>query len=109
RATNLHFMSSTTLRYLLPTEGGAAGYTYDLEEMTTDEMFFIPLSDVYVWWTDTNTWIYNKPAPRLRGGLYQIDGGGLNGVGQSGYALSAVLPRIENNTYLITAADLDRN
>lgn len=109
RATNPHFVSSTTLHYLLPTEGGAVGYTYDLDEMTTDEIFFIPMSDVHVWWTDTNTWIHNKPAPRLRGGLYKLDNGSLTRVGQSGYTLSAVLPRDNGDTYLITAANLDQN
>lgn len=108
-ATNLHFVSSTTVRYLVPTEEGSAGYSYDLDEMTTDKMFSIPVSDVFVWWTDTDTWIYNLPAPRLRGGLYRIENGVLILVENSGYALSAVLPRIINDIYLITAADLDQS
>ncbi len=108
-ATEMQFISSTTIRYLLPSEEGAIGYSYDLNEMTTDEIFSLPLADVSAWWTDTDVWLFNAPAPRLRGGLYRIENDTLLSANPSAYALSAVLPPSGRDLFLVTAADLDRN
>lgn len=108
-ATNLHFSSSTELRYLLPTSGGSTGYVYNLDEMTTDELFFLPLTDISLSWGVEETVFYNHAAPWLRGGLYRINNNELTLIGNSAYALSAEVPSNSSGVYAVSYSETNKN
>lgn len=108
-ATNLYFSTSTELRYLTTTSEGSVGYVYNLDEMTTDELFFLPLSDVNILWGSEETLFYNLPSPSLRGGLYRINSNLTSKVGESAFAFSAIAPKSGTGTYLTTEANIEQN
>lgn len=108
-ASNLKFVSNNELRYTVTNASTTIGYSLNLEEMTTDQIFSVPLLDINTVWTDAETLIINKPAPRLRGALLRVENNQLSRIGESGYALSAIVPSIKSGEYLLTRANLDRS
>ena len=88
-AESLNLLGDGLVNYLLPTSDGARGYQYDYVTGENDELFSVPFRDVTVIWGDENTYIYNKPAPDLRGGLYEVASDGLSQIVAPEYGLVA--------------------
>lgn len=107
-ATNLEFVSDTQLRYTTTNESATIGYSLDLVDITTDQVFSVPLLDINTIWRNNETLIVSKPAPRLRGALFRVEGNQISRVGESGYALSAIVPSFDNGEYVLTRANLDQ-
>ncbi|MCB9818846.1 hypothetical protein H6788_01565 [Candidatus Nomurabacteria bacterium] len=107
-AKNLEFISDTELRYAVTSQSGTVGYSFDLTEITTDQIFSIPLTDIDIIWGTDETLVINKPASRLRGGLFRINGSQMSRVGESGYSLRAIASPSSNGEYILTVANLNR-
>lgn len=90
RARNVAFVSETEVRYTDVRDGRLIGFSYDLAERAVQERFSLPFTDARVLWMPNRTLVYNKPAPNYSGGLYMIGGSGLQRIGDTEYALSAL-------------------
>lgn len=88
-ADNIAFMPGRKVRYTIANQNGTAGYSYDLDTAETDELFGIPLKDVTVLWGSSETLVYNRTAPTLKGSLYRVSGNALSRAGSTGIAYSA--------------------
>lgn len=107
-ATNLEFVSDNELRYTVTNQSETTGYSFDLTEVTTDQIFSIPLTDIDIIWRTNETLAINKPAPRLRGALFRINGNEMSRIGESGYSLTAIAPQSTSSDYILTGVNLDR-
>ena len=107
-ATNLEFVSDNELRYTVTNQSGTTGYSFDLTEVTTDQIFSIPLTDIDIIWRTNETLAINKPAPRLRGALFRINGNEMSRIGESGYSLTAIAQQSTSSNYILTGVNLDR-
>lgn len=91
-AREVAFSSATsTVFYLLPSETGSSGYSYDIETEESTELFRIPLTDVRVLWGDGATYVYTTPSGMERGYVYRISGNALAYVSPGGVGLGAFL------------------
>lgn len=106
-ASNLKFIGDNKLLYTTTGDSGAIGYVYDLEEVTIEEVFAAPLSDIIVSWGQGETLIVNRPAPSLRSSIYRVLGGSLNKVASSAYNLNLIAPETGSGLYLVSYVDLD--
>ncbi len=107
-ATDLKFVSDTELRYTVTSTSGTIGYSFDLIDVTTNQIFSVPLTDINTIWGANETFIMSKSAPRLRGALFRVNGSKISKIGESSYALSAIAPYINNNIYILTSTNLDK-
>lgn len=107
-AANLTFLSDTKLAYTRTSTTGTIGHIYNLLDGTTTTEFTIPLTAVTVLWTETETFVYPRPAPYLSGALYSVNGTTLTRVGESGYGLSA-LAHPTDPAHLITEVNTDED
>lgn len=108
-ANNLKFTEDNNLLYTTKVEGGATGYVYDLDEVTIDELFTMPLSDIVVSWGQDEILLSNRPAPNLRSSIYKVDGTTMSKVNDSAYNLNLVVPETGIGLYLVSYADLNNS
>lgn len=104
-ASNFKFINDSELRYTTTSASGTAGYSFDLIELTIDQLFSVPLSDIFTIWGSSDTLVISKPAPRLRGTLLRVENDQLARVGSSEYNLSAIVPKEKSSEYIISKID----
>lgn len=104
---NIKFLSDTDLRYTIVNTNGMSGFSYNLSSMETSELFTIPFTDGHVIWGDDRIFVYNRPAPFHKGGLYEINGG-LHRIGETEYGLSAMSAPLAEE-YVLTYANIKHN
>lgn len=102
-AQDVAFLSDSTVHYAISEEDRTVGYAYDLTERTTTELFSIPFTDATVIWRGSDAFVYNRPAPYLEGGLYQIGETGLSRIGETAYGLSAAVDPYNDRHLLVSA------
>ena len=88
---NVHFLDLDTIRWTVADQTGTRGYEFNRPDQSTRQLWQVPLRDVRVFWQNGSTYVINKPAPRLRGGVYAITNGQLSSLVPAKYALSAVI------------------
>jgi hypothetical protein len=89
-AENVAISEQGDVRYTRTTDS-TTGYLREAATGQTGALFTVPLRDLTVLWGDSDTYVYNRPAPYLRGGLYQVDTDRLQAVTNFNFGLTAFL------------------
>lgn len=88
---NIYFADSNVVRWTSGDNNGTTASEMNLSTQETKELWQIPLAEVRVTWGENLTVAVNKPSPRLRGGVYKVEGGQLTSLFSAQHALSAVV------------------
>ena len=88
RAENLALSDDGNIRYTITTTI-TTGYIYEVATGQTAPLFTVPLRDITVHWADNATYLSNRPAPYLRGGLYRYDNDVLKAITAFDFGLTA--------------------
>jgi len=104
-ASNVSFSGTKTLNYTLADADGSAGYEYNLTNNSQTVIFNVPFKEIAVIWSSDGTYLYNKPAPDLRGSLYKLNGNKLASLTDSAYNLVATKQDL-GSIFAYTKADI---
>lgn len=87
--TGDHYFIENSLFYTVVENGQTAGYSIDLLNGAKELIFTSPLTDTDTIWSTEGIFIVNRPAQKLRGGLYEVTGGGYRRVSGPDYGFTA--------------------
>ena len=90
---NVAVTETGEVKYTVSNEDTTA-YRFDPEQNETTTLFSLPLFDVEVLWGSDTTYVYNRPAPFLRGGGYEVAGNALSPV--TGFTFGTTLLKVGN-------------
>jgi hypothetical protein len=105
---NITVLSSTTINYTEVEDNKTVGYSFNRFTGVFNEIWRIPLTDIEVIWENGITYVLTKPAPFLKGALYQISSEGLIPVTAQQYNYTAVVKPGSNNK-IETYFDVETN
>lgn len=90
-SASFYFTGESSINYTLAEADKTTAYSMDWEDVSTDELWSVPLTDIRTIWTSGQTFITNKTAPYLSGGVYGIVSGKLSQIIPPQPALSAII------------------
>lgn len=74
--TSDHAFENGSLFYTRIENGSTVGYLFNLSTASANQIFVTPLIDISVIRQNNTTYLFNKPAQRLRGALYRLNAEG---------------------------------
>ena len=106
--TNIYYTNNHSVVYTSKTSSGLGGYSYNTTTGLPTLLWEIPLQQVVVYWTATDTYVVPEVGAELLGGLYKIANSRLIPAGDQHYAYS-VLINDAGDLVLETYFDIDKN
>lgn len=90
QADELAFVGTSTLGYILSTENGTVGYRLNVVANTQQADFEVPFRSIRAIFNPTQTLLYNRHAPSLAGGLFEVSGRSISQIGSTEFGLTAL-------------------